>query len=164
MRFGIEVKGNYLMITNQPLSYNPNIVKTDIAQNNGVRLQLNPSAAIKQRASLYVSATQQQSKAAMIGINTLYPLMLSGSETIEDAKQQLKNQLGFQPKHPDKGSWKWENGELNSTMFGNIRQRVQPEYKSKNEFGVLQKVDNVDINMQFENDGLRANVQWELQH
>ena len=164
MRFGIEVKGNYLMITNQPLSYNPNIVKTDIALNNGVRLQLNPSAAIKQRASLYVSATQQQSKAAMIGINTLYPLMLSGSETIEDAKQQLKNQLGFQPKHPDKGEWKWENGELNSSIFGNIRQKIQPEYKSENEFGVLQKIDNVDINMQFENDGLRANVQWELQY
>ena len=164
MRFGIEIKDRYLVISNQPLSYNPEIVSADIALNNGAALTLSPSAAVKQRPALFASASTQQQKAAMAGINTLYPFMLSGTNSIDEAIKQVKDQLGFLPVHPGKGSWQWENGRLSSSVFGDAQQQFQVEYDKDEPFGILRDVERVKMNMQFEDDGLRAQVRWELKN
>ena len=164
MRFGIEVKDRYLVISNQPNSYNPELTRADIALNNGAALSLSPRAAVKQRPALFASASAQQRKAAMSGINVLYPFMVSGTNSIEAASKQVKAQLGYLPIHPGNGKWQWKSGRLSSTVFGDSTRQYQSEYNDNEAFGVLQKVKNVRMNMQFEDDGLRAQVRWEMIH
>ncbi len=162
MRFGFEIKGRYLAISNQPLSYDPQLVEADAQLNNAAALHLSPAAAVRQRPALFASASNQQRQAAMSGINLLYPFMMAGAESVEQAIQQARKQLGAEPVHPGKGRWLWRNGLLSSSIFGNAIQQYQAEYQEDKSFGILRQVQQVQINMQFEDDGLRAQVRWEL--
>lgn len=162
MRFGIEIQDNYLIITNQPMSFNPKIASYDKALNNGAALTLSPKSAIKQRPALHASANEQRLKAALSGINVLYPYMVSGTDTIKNAKSKVKAEFGYEPKHSGKGKWLWQNNQMMSTLFGNAKRKLLAEYDADDEFGILRDVEDVNINMQFEDDGLRARVLWNL--
>jgi len=163
MRFGMEVKGRFLAISNQPLSYDPELAEKDTALNSGAALSLAPAVAIRQRPALFASASEQQRKAAMSGINVLYPLMMGGADTVEQAAEQVKVQLGFTPVHPGKGHWQWQDGVLSSSVFGHSGEQNQAEYLEGDDlFGILRQIERVQMNMQFEDDGLRAQVRWEL--
>jgi len=163
LRFGLEVKGRYLAITNQPLSYDPKLLGTQQAENSGAALSLAPSAAVRQRPALFASASEQQRKAAMSGINTLYPFMITGTGSVEQASQQIKNQLGFEPVHPGRGHWQWQDGALSSSVFGQIDKQKLPQYKEDDDlFGILRQIDQMQMNMQLEDDGLRAQVRWQM--
>ena len=162
MRFGFEIKGRYLAISNQPLSYDPQLIETDAQLNNAAALHLSPVAAVRQRPALFASASDQQRKAALSGINLLYPFMMAGTESVEQAKQRIRQQLGIEPVHPGKGRWLWQDGLLSSSIFGNANQQYQAEYQEDESFGILRQIQRVQMNMQFEDDGLRAQVRWEL--
>ena len=162
MRFGIEIQDNYLIITNQPMSFNPKISGYDKALNNGAALTLSPKSAVKQRPALYASANEQRLKAAMSGINLLYPYMVSGTDNIETAKAKVKAEFGYEPHHPGKGKWEWRNKQMQSSTFGNTQRKLLAEYDADAEFGILRDVKDVNLNMQFEDDGLRARVLWNL--
>ncbi|MCU7960908.1 MAG: hypothetical protein KZQ58_13130, partial [gamma proteobacterium symbiont of Bathyaustriella thionipta] len=137
LRFGLEVKGRFLAITNQPLGYDPQLQSTRKVSNSGAALSLSPAAAVRQRPALFASASEQQRKAAMSGINVLYPLMLAGAGSVEEARQQIKVQLGFEPKHPGRGHWQWHNHVLSSSVFGTVDKQTLPQYKADDElFGI----------------------------
>lgn len=162
MRFGIEIKDRFLMISNQPLSYNPQLLSSDIALNNGAAFGLSPSAAVKQRPALFASASAQQQKSALSGNNLLYPFMISGTKSIDEALKKVKTQLGFLPVHPGTGNWQWKNGQVSSSTYGDAQQQFQTEYKKDEAFGILRDIERVNMNMQFEDDGLRAQVRWQI--
>ncbi len=163
MRFGMEVKDRYLVISNQPLSYDPELFAVDTAINNGAAISLSPGAAIRQRPALFASASDKQRQAAMSGIGVLYPLLAAGANSVEQAQEQVEQLLGYRPIHPGRGKWQWKDSALSSSVFGNPRQQYQADYESDSEtFGLLRRVKRLQMNMQFEDDGLRASARWEL--
>ncbi len=163
MRFGLEIKDRYLLISNQPLSYNPKLTGSTPQPGNAAALKLNPAAAVRQRPALFASAAEQQRKAAMQGIRTLLPFLLSGADSVQQAQAQAAAELGFTPKHPAPGKWEWNHGLLRSSVFGDLQHQLQPDHvPEKAAFGLLRQIDQVHLNMQFEADGLRATAEWTL--
>ena len=48
-------------------------------------------------------------------------------------------------------------------MIGTIRQPTQPDYQAgSREFGLLRRVDGVEVGMRLEGDGLRTTARWQL--
>ncbi len=163
MRFGIDVKDRFLIISNQPSSFNPDLQYTKNAENNGAALSLSPVAAEKQKSALYASARDQMRKKAMAGINILYPYIASGITSVSKAMDQMQAQLGFKPVHPGIGRWQLKNGVITSNVFGHhLKQMQGGDIDDAVPFGLLRGIDRVQLNMQFEDDGLRARAKWEL--
>ena len=163
MRFGMEVKERYLAISNQPLSYNPELYAVDTAINNGAVISLSPIAAIRQRPALFASASDKQRQAAMSGIGVLYPLLVTSANSVYQAQERVEHLLGFRPIHPGRGKWQWHDGKLSSSVYGNSHRQFQADYERDAEtFGLLRRVKRLQMNMQFEDDGLRASARWEL--
>lgn len=163
MRFGMELKDRYLAISNQPLSFDPQLVAIDTTPAHGAAISLAPAAAIRQRPALFASASDKQRRAAMSGLGVLYPLLAAGADSVEQAQQQATSLLGYRPVHPGRGKWSWRNGTLSSNVFGSPARQFQADYQSDDEaFGILHQVTRLSIAMQFENDGLRAVARWEL--
>ena len=163
MRFGIEIKDRYLAISNQPLSFDPKLVDIDTAVANGAAISLAPAAAIRQRPALFASASEKQRRAAMSGLGVLYPLLATGAKSVAQAQNQAELLLGYRPVHPGRGEWLWQSGTLRSDVFGSPGRQYQADHKSDSEaFGILRQVARVKMNMQFEDDGLRAVARWEL--
>ncbi len=162
MRFGIEVTDRFLKISNQPFSYDPEVVSVNNTINNGAALGLSPAAAIQQKPALFASANYQQRRTALAGINLLYPYLVSGTGSVEKATRQVHNQLGFTPVHPGKGKWEWKGGVLKSNVFGYAGKQKLARDVNDEPFGIFQQIERAEINMQFEDDGLRARASWEL--
>ena len=162
LNFGVEVQGNYLIITNLPWSWHPSVTSTVAAPLNGALLQINPGAAQQQLPALHASAMAQERAAAMQSISYLYPLLISGSQTPEEAATVHANLFGFKPLHPASGEWLWQDGVLASSVFGTPRNLRQPEYQpDKRDFGMLPaNMDPISVNMQFEDAGLRTVIRW----
>jgi len=162
LNFGVEVQGNYLIMTNLPWSWRPGVTSTVAAPLNGALLQVNPGAAEQQLPSLHASAMAQERAAAMQSIGYLYPLLASGSQTPEDVAAVHAKLFGFKPLHPASGEWLWQDGVLASSVFGTPRNLRQPEYQpDKRDFGMLPaNMDRISVNMQFEDAGLRTVIRW----
>ncbi len=154
---------DFLVLSNLPWSQRLEIRQVEIAPLNGARLTVAPGAGTQQLPGLFASATEQQRGSAMNGMGYLYPLLLAGSEDVEDAQAKHALLFGFHPLHPTGGAWTWSNGTIASTHFGTITHQKQPEYKEGDSaFGVLRSIEDVTLNMQFEDTGLRASCRWTL--
>lgn len=163
MRFGIEVKGRYLVISNLPLSYNPSVTEESPALHNAGALHLSPAACVEQLPALHASAAEQQLKAAMYGAASLYPLMRAGETDVARAQALHRTLFGFTPLHPDGGEWAWEDGQLMSNIYGTRWRQQSPEHLEGNRaFGTLRGIARVQAAMQFEQDGLRATCKWQF--
>jgi hypothetical protein len=163
LRFGLEIKDRYLVITNLPLSHNPAVRSWREARRNAAALQLNPAACMQQIPALYTSASSRQRAAAMGGLGCLYPMLRSGSENVDAAIARHRDLFGFTPLHPGRGQWQWDGSQLSSTVFGHPGQEEQPEYDpADKEFGIFQGLKNLGLSMQFEDDGLRSHCRWVL--
>ena len=69
--------------------------------------------------------------------------------------------FGFKPLHPKGGEWQWDGKHLSSSQFGNVISQKQQSYKKSNDgMGLLRNIDNLSLNMQFEDSGLRAILRW----
>ena len=80
-----------------------------------------------------------------------------------EAVSQSRALFGFAPQHPGKGQWLWENGRVKSSVYGDARYPVQPEYKPGDRpFGVFAGVDALNLNLQFEDAGLRVLMRWKM--
>ena len=50
---------------------------------------------------------------------------------------------------------------MRSSVFGSLARQVQPEYKETDrDFGVFNGIDEMSLNMQFEETGLRVKAEW----
>jgi hypothetical protein len=54
----------------------------------------------------------------------------------------------------------WKDGQLRSTLYGSARYPVQPAYKPGASFGILDGIDSLNLNLQFEDAGLRVITRW----
>jgi hypothetical protein len=165
LSLGLEVQGDYLIITNLPWSQRSQVAGITTAPLNGALLQANPGVAERQLPALYASALAQERAATMQGISYLYPLLVSVCKTPAEAVAAHAQLFGFKPLHPASGEWLWQDGVLASSVFGTPRAQKQPEYQpGKRDFGMLPtEIDQISVNMQFEDAGLRTSVRWSWQ-
>lgn len=162
MRFGVEVSGQFLVIRNIPWSGKDRVTGMKEAPMDSARLTLTPAACNLQLPGLFASASDQERRATIRNLGRLYPLILSGVASAETAEQVHQKLFGFRPTHPHGGTWKWEDNNLASSLYGSSLQQRQPVFDPTKPFGIMQSIQDVNLCMQFEEDGLRSRVTWRM--
>lgn len=164
LHLGVAVENGYLVISNFPWSQPGTVSGTTQSSLDGAFLQLNLASVREQLPALHTQTYSDYRRDAIEGMGYLYPLLASGfAGGVPEALEKHFALFGFKPVHPSGGNWVWEDGEVKSSMFGTAELPVQPEFGEGNrEFGLFQEIDNVSVNMQFEDAGLRTKIQWRL--
>ncbi len=162
LRYGVEVAGKYLVIRNIPWSSEDRVVSVVPAELNGAMLQANPGACQQQLPGLFAAAADANRRAAMSGLGRLYPFMLCGAESVSDAATQHQRLYGFHPKPIGKDHWSWSDYQMISEHYGQPTRQRQPAYDPDEPFGLMNRIDSLQLNMQFEDDGLRSSIRWRL--
>jgi hypothetical protein len=162
LRFGVEVADRYLVIRNIPWSVQDRVVRTDTAALNTAGLSVWPAACQLELPGLFASAADQERRAAMSAAGRLVPLILSGAADIGSAEQRHGQLFGFRPLHPPVGQWIWQDGNLTSSVYGSAWRQRQPAFDPERPFGLMQSVESMQLNMQFEDAGLRSIIRWKL--
>lgn len=162
LRFGVEVTDRFLVIRNIPWSSKDKIVEIADADLNGANLRLSPSACRLQLPGLFASASDQERRAVLGGMGRLYPFVISGATSIEDAEDYHQRLFGFRPVHPSGGEWVWDNLKVSSSVYGSAERQRQPGFDPDRPFGLMRSVELVDLQMQFEDAGLRSQVTWKF--
>jgi len=100
--------------------------------------------------------------AAVDGMGYLYPLLEAGvADSVNQAIQKHFEIFGLMPVHPAEGQWLWRDSYLESSEFGTATRPVQPEWREGDRnFGLFPQVDLIGVNMQLEDNGLRATIRW----
>jgi hypothetical protein len=129
VRFGVEIKDRYLILSNLPWSQKPSFGPARVAEMNTMALDLHPEAGVLQMPGLFVAACEQERIAAVQGERYIYPLLACGAGSVSEASDQCRALFGCAPEHPGRGQWLWENGRLRSSTYGDTRHPMQPEYK-----------------------------------
>ena len=162
LRFGLEVTDKYLVIRNIPWSNNDRIVGTKTAPLHSAGVTVTPAACRLQLPGLFASAADQERRAVVRGLGRLYPLVLSGIADVDSAGEHHQRLFGFRPLHPPSGQWMWEDFQLASSQYGTALRQRQPSYDPERPFGLMQSVETIGLNMQFEDAGLRSKIVWKL--
>lgn len=163
IRFGVEVRDAYLILSNLPWSQKPTFGPSRNAALNAMALSLHPEAGVLQMPGLFTAACEQERAAAVQGARYLHPLLMAGADSVAGAGEMCRALFGFLPEHPGKGEWIWEDGEVRSTVYGSASRPVQPEYRSGGRaFGTLDGLETLSLNLQFEDAGLRVVTSWKL--
>ena len=162
LRYGVEVVGKYMVIRNIPWSSKDRVVSDAPAELNAAMLQANPAACKEQLAGLFAAASDGNRKATMSGLGRLYPFMLSGSKSVDEAASQHQRLFGFYPRQIGSDQWSWQDYRMISRDYGEPTQQRQPEFDPTEPFGLMNRIDSMQLNMQFEQDGLRSTVRWRL--
>jgi hypothetical protein len=161
IRFGIEVKNGYLVLSNIPWSQ-PVAVKTVERRDlNGAELTIVPGAVRLGLPGLFAAQSEQNQLAALHGMAALYPLLLTVSANPQEAAARYAALFGGKPLHPGPGAWVWKNGRLESSIYGSATRWREPAYKpERGDFGLFEGVTRLSVNMQLEAGGLRAVTRW----
>jgi hypothetical protein len=162
LRFGVEVADRYLLIRNIPWAVADRVVANDPAALCTAGLTVWPAACQLQLPSLFASAADQERRAAMSAAGRLYPLILSGAADVRTAEQRHAQWFGFRPLHPPVGQWIWQDGNLTSSVYGSAWRQRQPAFDPQRPFGLMQTIESLQLNMQFEDAGLRSVIRWKL--
>ncbi len=163
LRFGVQVADNYLVIRNVPWSQHQVITSTEQATLNGAQLTIHPGACHEQLPGLHAAAADSNRQSVLSGISRLYPILLaSPSSSTEEAREHHKELFSFAPRLLATDQWTWSKQRLSSLGYGTPTQPKQPAFDSTKPFGLLGQVETVDLNMQFEDGGLRSRVTWTL--
>jgi hypothetical protein len=160
LRFSGEVVGNYLVISNRPWAHAAKVAGVEKPSLRGAALQAWPYAPKAGLPALYTATQESLRKAAFKGNEYLLPFALVGDGNIENARSLHARVLGFKPIHPGNGTWLLKDGVLRSSTFGAFGDAMQPTFKKGEDFGVLQGVKHLGLNMQLEDEGLRAILMW----
>jgi hypothetical protein len=161
IRFGIEVKNGYLVLSNIPWSQPVSIKAVDVRALNGADLQISPAAVRQGLPGLFAAHSEQSQLASIGGIAALYPLLVTISATPDGAATRHAALFGAKPLHPGQGRWVWKDGRLESSAYGSATRWQQPIYRSEaGDFGLFEGVTRLSVNMQFEDAGLRAIARW----
>jgi hypothetical protein len=162
LRFGVEVKGDFLVIRNIPWSQEERIESVEKATLNGAELVVHPGACDLQLPSLFAAAADADRQSVLSSLTRLYPILLTHPElTVPEAIQKHADLYGFAPRMHPNDTWQWDGRTLRSNDFGVANQPKQPAYADK-PFGLMQRIDSARLNMQFEDDGLRSQVEWSV--
>ncbi|MEZ6120725.1 MAG: hypothetical protein R3C28_29690 [Pirellulaceae bacterium] len=161
LRYGVEVIGNYMVVRNIPWTSGDQVVSTLPVELNGAMLQANPIACQKQLPGLFAAATDANRKSVMASLGRLYPMMLLEAD-VDQALHSHFALFGFEPNKLDTDQWIWREQQLSSAEYGNPRRQRQPEFDPNRPFGMLQHIESMHLNMQFEDDGLRSYIRWNL--
>ena len=162
LRYGVEVVDSYLVIRNIPWSSDDRVVSTAPAELNAAMLQANPSACKEQLPGLFAAASDANRRAVMSGLGRLYPFMLSGSKSVEEAAKEHQRLFGFYPRNFSDDKWTWKDFRMVSDGYGEPTRQRQPAFDPDRPFGMMNRIDSLQLNMQFEQDGLRSSVRWRL--
>ncbi|MBU1710487.1 MAG: hypothetical protein KKE17_10830 [Proteobacteria bacterium] len=162
LRYGIEVQGNYLLIRNIPWSNKEIISGVRTVPLKSVFLEAFPEACKEQLPGLFAAANENSRLSSQKNMAYLFPLLASGYASVDDLEKKHFDMFGFKPVHPEGGQWMWNGRHLSSSRFGDVISQKQPSYKGDTDgMGLLRNIDNVSLNMQFEDSGLRAILRWE---
>jgi hypothetical protein len=162
LRFSVEVADRYLLIRNIPWAIADRVVGNDPAALCTAGLTVWPAACQLQLPSLFASAADQERRAAMSAAGRLYPLILSGAADVRSADERHAAWFGFRPLHPPVGQWIWQEGNLSSSVYGSAWRQRQPDFDPQRPFGLMQTTESLQLNMQFEDAGLRSVIRWKL--
>lgn len=161
LRYGVEVQGNYLLIRNIPWSNREKISGVKKVKLKSAFLEAFPTACEKQLPGLFAAANENTRASSQKNMAYLYPLIASGYSSVDELEKNHFDMFGFKPAHQEGGEWQWDGTHLSSSRFGSVILQGQPSYKEDNDStGLLHNIDNVSLNMQFEDSGLRANLRW----
>lgn len=160
-RLGLEVQNGYLVFSNIPWSQ-PMTLTPEARDLNGAAIRLAPGAVKQGLAGLFATQVEQDQKAVLASMAALLPLLESGtSATPDEAAATHAAIFGSRPQHPKNGAWVWKNGVLESSLYGSAEHWKAPIYKKEmGDFGLFDGVSLVNLNMQFEQGGLRAVCRW----
>ncbi|QEG00360.1 hypothetical protein Mal15_44300 [Stieleria maiorica] len=162
LRYGVEVVDKYLVIRNIPWSSGDRVVSVAPADLNAAMLQASPSACKEQLPGLFAAASDANRRAVMSGLGRLYPFMLSGSKSVDQAAAEHQRLYGFYPRQLDGDRWRWTDYRMVSDHYGEPTRQRQPAFAPDKPFGLMNRIDSIQLNMQFESDGLRSSVRWRL--
>ncbi|NIL97979.1 MAG: hypothetical protein GTO53_09520 [Planctomycetales bacterium] len=162
LRYGVEVAGKYLVIRNIPWSREDRIISVAPVELNAAVLQVNPSACQQQLPGLFAAASDANRRAVMGGLGRLYPFMLSGAKSVPDAQAEHLRLYGFYPRAFPDDQWLWKDQRMVSEDYGEPLRQRQPGFDPQQPFGLMSHIDSLQLNMQFEEDGLRSTVRWGL--
>jgi hypothetical protein len=160
----VAIEDGYLIVSNLPWSQKFSVGNIAESTLNGARLRVNLDTFTQQLPALHTKAFSDYRSAAVDGMGYLFPLLTSGvASTVDEAIEKHVTLFGFRPAHPVSGRWSWQNGELESSIFGTALQPVQPEYVAGDRnFGLFPRFDSLDVNVQLEDTGLRTRIRWNL--
>ncbi len=161
LRYGIEVRGNYVLIRNIPWSDAGAVTGVKTASLNGARLIVHPRANRLGLSALAAAAGEKARKAALESMGMLYPLVAGGYADLADAPAAHEQLLGFRPLHPGPGAWEWEDGHIGSTAYGTVFRQKQPAAPA-DATALLDEIESLSVEMRFESDGLRSVVRWRM--
>ncbi|HBC88925.1 MAG TPA: hypothetical protein DCZ94_18435 [Lentisphaeria bacterium] len=163
IRFGMEIQGDFLILSNLPWSQKTSVGPSRVADLNAIALEIHPEAGVLQMPGLFTATCEQERAASFQGQRYLYPLLACGAPSVKEASELSRTMFGFAPVHPGNGEWIWEKGQIRSSVYGDILHPTQPEYKSGNrQFGFLAGFDMLNLNLQFEDSGLRVLTSWKM--
>jgi hypothetical protein len=158
----LEIKNDYLLISNLPWSTQVEIEGVQPMELNGAHMHLNLVGMEKQLPALHTKVFTDYRAAAVDGMGYLYPLLEAGvADSVAEAIARHQEIFGFSPVHPGRGEWRWRGSFVESSEFGTALRPVQPQFEQNDRnFGVFPSLDNLSLNMQLEDEGLRAIVRW----
>ena len=162
LRYGVEVVGKYMVIRNIPWSSDDRVVSLAPAELNAAVLQASPASCKQQLPGLFAAASDANRQAVMSGLGRLYPFMLSGAKSVDEAAVEHQRLFGFYPKQLDDDQWTWSDFRMTSRDYGEPTRQRQPAFDPQRPFGLMNRIDSLQLNMQFEEDGLRSTVRWRL--
>lgn len=160
LRYGLEVKGSYLLIRNIPWSSRDEVVATHPADLDSLALRLTPGAVRRQLPGLYATDAEKSRAEAMRGLGLLYPFVREGG-SLDDAQALHMKRFGHAPYMPSGDTWSWRDGVMESALYGSVFRRKQPPHSEGDAaFGLLGTIDVLNLSAQFEDSGYRARVRW----
>ena len=162
LRYGVEIVDDYIVVRNIPWSTKEKIVEVESAELNAASLLVNPGACLEQLPGLFAAASDANSQVAMSGLGRLMPFMVGKNISVEEAMQEHQRLFGFFPKTVLGDHLEWKHQHLISADYGEPLRQRQPAFDPKKPFGLMNQIDFLRLEMQFEDDGLRSSIRWRL--
>ena len=162
LRYGVEVDDRYVVIRNIPWSGKDRVDSIQKFSLASAAIQVNPAACQQQLPSLFAAAADQERRAEMASLGRIYPFLLLTNGNLQKATQQHKQLFGFHPVAAESSDWKWKSLQLESSVYGSPWKQKQPEFREARPFGLMQSVESMSINAQFEDAGLRSKIIWKM--
>ena len=163
LRLGLEIQNGYLVLSNIPWSDAMRITSVEPRPLNGAAIQVTPDSVRQGLAALFATQAEHDQMAALASMGSLLPFLQTLAAAPDDAASRHAALFGATPLHPGSGAWLWRDGQLESSRFGSGTRWKVPAFKPESgDFGLFRGATVLDMNMQFEQGGLRAIARWKL--
>jgi hypothetical protein len=158
--FLIRIQAPFLLISNQPWSDRPATSPTEELGPAAAALTISPRAMQHSLWSGFASFMEARRKSELRNLAHLYPWLVAGRCTVEQALARHARALGFAPRFASGDRLLWRDGDLWSESFGSLDEARQPVWNGERSFGLFPDLDRFSVELQFEADGLRSRMRW----